>query len=438
MFCGGQNVTLQPSNLRGDQMDEHNTTAGAGTGMGQRSLRPFVAVGVLIVMAFVAVALVATSGRTPSNVAAVDGVCSNGHSPSVFAVDAGSGAPRWQFCSAEPAYAHVLGATADSVFVAVGSPTTGSSDLVALDAPQGRERWRRSGVQISLGAGPFAAQEVIVALVGQAPNRQLVALDARTGDERWTLAAGEVEPIAVTEDVVVLLSRARITGPLVEPPQSTLRGIDRRSGVERWKTALFYEDSAGVVGPRPPTAVAGSTVVVPMGSLSAGIDANTGKELWRGAAIDNPSHADDGVIVGRSPGSRDGRESEVVALDAASGKTLWTAPGEPSYGELWVGGGGALFLQRRGPGGGVVALEVRDGEERWMFTPSSSLYGEPLATTKNALLLGWESVFGAVSMSDGSTKWSYAPPLVGPAWGTGLVTNGRTAFISVSNFAPTD
>jgi len=125
-------------------------------------------------------------------------------------------------------------------------------------------------------------------------------------------------------------------------------------------------------------------------------------------------------------------------LDATTGKSLWTAPGEPSYGELWVGGGGALFLQRRGPGGGVVALELRDGTERWTFTASPTLYGEPLATTKDALLLGWERVFGAVSIDDGSPKWTYAPPLAGPSWGTGIVTNGRTAFISVSNFAPTD
>lgn len=193
-----------------------------------------------------------------------------------------------------------------------------------------------------------------------------------------------------------------------------------------------------MVGPRPPTAISGSVVVVPMGTLSAGIDAKTGKELWRGSGVDNPSDAGDGVIVGRSPGSRNGREGGVVALDAATGTSRWSAPGEPSYGELWVGGGGALFLQRKGPGGGVVALDVRDGTQRWMFTASAALHGEPLATTKDALLLGWERVFGAVSISDGSTKWTYAPPLVGPSWGTALVTNGRSAFISVSNFAPTD
>jgi outer membrane protein assembly factor BamB len=412
--------------------------------MPRHSLRSFVFFGVLIVIAFVAVALVATSGSDEgqANGSVVDGVCSGGHSPVVFAVDAGSGAPRWQFCSTEAAFAQTIAATADSVFVAVGSPSTGSAELVALDATRGREQWRRGGMRFTLGAGPFVAQGVIVALVGQGADRQVVALDARTGSERWTVAALDFEPIAVTDQMVVVVTRATIAGPVAGPPQSTLRGLDRRTGVERWKTALFYQDNAGVVGPRPPTAVAGSTVVVPTGTpmqaQSAAIDANTGKELWRGVAVDNPSHTGDGVIVGRAHESRGSPVSEVVALDSTTGATLWTAPGEPSYGELWVGGGGALFLQRRGPEGGVVALELDDGTERWIFTASATLYGEPLATTKDSLLLGWERVFGAVSISDGSTKWTFAPPLVGPSWGTGLVTNGRTAFISVSNFPPTD
>jgi outer membrane protein assembly factor BamB len=412
--------------------------------MRRRTLRPFAMVAILIVGAFVAAALVATngSGRDAVAVSAVDGVCNGGHSPAVFAVDAGSGTPRWQFCSTDPAFAQAIAATSDSVFVAIGSPTTGMAELVAVDARRGNERWRVNGVRISMGSGPFVAQGVIVALVGQGGNQRLVALDGHSGDERWSVSAVDVELLAVTDQIMVVLDRTTQYLPQGEPPPA-VRGLDRRTGAERWKTAVFYQDHAGVVGPRPPTAVAGSTVVLPafappVGSASLAIDANTGKELWRGVATDNPSNVGDGVIVGRASGDGGLRESEVIALDAATGKTRWTAPGEPSYGELWVGGDGALFLQRRGPGGGVVALELDDGTERWTFAASAALYGEPLATTKDSLLLGWERVFGAVSIRDGSAKWAYAPPLVGPSWGTGLVTNGRNAFISVSNFAPTD
>jgi outer membrane protein assembly factor BamB len=407
-------------------------------------LRPFVVVGVLIIVAFVAVALVATGGGNQPRAAgsAVDGVCPGGHSPVVFAVDAGSGVPRWQFCSTDPTFALAIDATAESVFVGMGSPTTGIADLVALDAKGGNERWRVDGVQVSRSSGPFVAQGVIVALVGQGETQRLVGLDARIGDERWSLSAGDAELLAVTDQIAVVLERTTQYLAQGGPPPA-VRGLDRRTGTEKWKAAIFYQNNVGVVGPRPPTAVAGSTVVLPafapsVGSASVAIDANTGKELWRGARVDNPSDVGDGVIVGRAPMDGGLRESEVVALDASAGKTRWTAPGEPSYGELWVGGGGALFLQRRGPAGGVVALELDDGAERWTFVASTSLYGEPLATTKDSLLLGWERVFGAVSIRDGSTEWTYAPPLVGPSWGTGLVTNGRSAFISVSNFAPTD
>jgi outer membrane protein assembly factor BamB len=316
------------------------------------------------------------------------------------------------------------------------------TELVSLDAKRGNEQWRVNGVQVSIGSGPFVADGVIVALVGQGGNRRLVGLDARRGVERWSSSAVDVELLAVTDQIVVLLERTTQYLPQGGPPPA-VRGLDRRTGAEKWKAGIFYQDNSGVVGPRPPTAVVGATVVLPtfgspVGSGSAAIDANTGKELWHGVAVDNPSDVGDGVIVGRAPSNGGMRENEVVALDAGTGKTRWTAPGEPSYGELWVGGGGALFLQQRGPGGGVVALELDDGTQRWLFTASPELYGEPLATTKDSLLLGWERVFGAVSIRDGSTQWTYAPPLAGPSWGTGLVTNGRTAFISVSNFAPTD
>jgi outer membrane protein assembly factor BamB len=414
---------------------------GTAHGVKRRSLRPFVVIAVLIVIGFVAGALVASRGDgQPRANASVDGVCAGGHSPAMYAVDARSGAPRWQFCSAQPVFSQAIAATTDSVFVAMGSPANGTMELVALDAATGRERWRRSGVRFTMGAGPFVAQGVIVAVAGQGADRQLVALDVRTGADRWSIASLDLEPVAVTDQMVVALARA--TSAIPSTPLSTLRGLDRRTGAERWKSDLFYQDNSRVVGPRPPTAVAGSTVVVPVGApngdQSVAINANTGKEIWRKDRVDNPTHVGDGVIVGRAAQSRNSGNGAVAALDAASGQGLWTVAGEPSYGELWVGGDGALFLQRTGPGGGVVALELRDGSERWMFTASPALYGEPLATTKDSLLVGWERVFGAVSLRDGSATWTFEPPLIAPSWGTSLVTNGRSAFISVSNFPPTD
>ena len=47
-----------------------------------------------------------------------------------------------------------------------------------------------------------------------------------------TVAVLDSVPVALTDDVVVVLSQARIMGTLAEAPQSTLRGLDRRMWLE--------------------------------------------------------------------------------------------------------------------------------------------------------------------------------------------------------------
>ena len=114
-------------------------------------------------------------------------------------------------------------------------------------------------------------------------------------------------------------------------------------------TDVRFEDLSGVGVARAATAVSGETVVVPTASNLIAIDAGDGTEIWRGTRLDHPT-AGDGVVVGvvpganqTPPGSGGPRDAEIGALDAMTGTSLWSAPGFPSYGELWAIGGGALY-----------------------------------------------------------------------------------------------
>ena len=140
----------------------------------------------------------------------------------------------------------------------------------------------------------------------------------------------------------------------------------------------------------------GSTVVIPAGEQLVAVNSTNGAELWRAARLDHPS-GHDGVVVGR-----DG--DNVTALDAATGRKLWSAPGVPSYGEIWALGDGSVYVLSRGDGPGgpvVVAYDLHSGAERWRFIPSALLFGEPMAGGKDVMFVGWEVVAGAVSSPTG-------------------------------------
>ena len=123
----------------------------------------------------------------------------------------------------------------------------------------------------------------------------------------------------------------------------------------------------------------------------------------------------------------------MTALDARTGAPLWSAPGRPSYGDIWVLGDGAAYVS--GERGGVVAYDLRTGAQRWNLT--ALLGAEPWASANGVLYAGWERIVTALSTSDGQPRWTLEVKLVERAWMTALTTNGRSAFVSVDDFAPT-
>jgi len=148
---------------------------------------------------------------------------------------------------------------------------------------------------------------------------------------------------------------------------------------------------------------------------------------WTGPLVENPEAAD-GVVVAATP-SEEGPQVSLDALDADTGDALWSAPGQPSYGDLLAMGDEALVVVDR-EARALVAYELASGEERWRTPPVGA--AEPQLIDGIAVVLLWEGELGVVSSVDGSTTWSAREPLHSPLMNS-VATNGTTLFVAVNS-----
>lgn len=213
------------------------------------------------------------------------------------------GTERWHGPGHEPDHT-VFGPPMAVPPVAVGStiftPVPGVGDVVALDANDGRERWRQSpGDELRR---PAVRNGVVFAV--NWPYR-VSAYDADAGAERWQRDLDEqmvLAPTATDDGVVV-------------PRRSGVTYLDASDGSVRWKF-----DHGGNATEGAAAVAEGHVFVVSDGddgSLYAiGLDA--GDERWssplRGEGT--PVVADGVVYVSTAA-------NELVALDAAAGTVRW-------------------------------------------------------------------------------------------------------------------
>ncbi len=265
----------------------------------------------------------------------------------LVALDAKSGAERWQFKTG--------GAVAGAPAVVDGTVFVGSYDgnVYALEAATGAERWRTSiGV---VGGAPAVAEGLVYVTTGQgnaAPavtdgtvyagdgfGSVLYALDAATGEQRWS--SGQLQRGLSAFDAVTGTERWHVTTErqVNAPPAVTgglvyVSDVDRRlyaldpaRGSQIW-SARIGEDpdvsatGASIVTPGPAPAVSDGTVYAAGwdGTLVA-LDSATGAEHWRAevafGTVSSPVVASDAVLIG-------GMDGTVSAFDAATGKLQWT------------------------------------------------------------------------------------------------------------------
>ena len=192
---------------------------------------------------------------------------------------------------------------------------------------------------------------------GYSPQSQITAENVGKLKPVWTLATGQIEghqaPPIVNNGVM-----------FVATPGNQVLAIDAKAGNLLWRykrpipeDEMFLHPTSrgvGLLGDRVYFAAADAVLVA--------LDAKTGKEVWTAKVEDYapgyymtlaPLVADGKVMVGASGGEL-GIRGFVAAFDAETGKPVWKtytvpAPGEPGSetwpkGDQWKTGGGSVWI----------------------------------------------------------------------------------------------
>lgn len=271
---------------------------------------------------------------------------------------------------------HLVGATDDTVlgyrFAARDAPQGPRSEVVALDANNGRELWSvPSGAQSTAVTG--RTQDALVVgsdvVTVDASNSRFEARNAHSGRVTWTSpfpAGTQCAPVPVGPQLIAMCAKdAEVDAFAVRHP--TLHPVDRASGTLGRPIA--------VNGPAVPMGIANGRLVLLQVRLG-------GTELDRYNGVARVDTASRKVTYSRlattytgTPGMADntlyvsGQTGLVTALDPATGRKKWSRQTGVEGASGPVAGADALYFSSAT--GRVVALSPDDGKPLWTTDPQA-------------------------------------------------------------------
>ncbi|MEU1053477.1 serine/threonine-protein kinase [Streptomyces sp. NPDC005876] len=295
------------------------------------------------------------------SMAVADGRIHASDGPTLFALDARSGADLWR----SPTDAWVYSLQADRGTVVTG---TRGGGVQAWEAGGGRKLWEITGCQTDFES-PEAGAVLHDGTVYVWQDARLRALDARSGDERWSYPIGDA---ASCGGVPVRVAQAP-DGYVYVSAGTRVLALDVASGHVRWHfeaPAVFLCPPVFVPGP----AVTGGGVYLAdyLGTVYA-LDAADGRDRWRiateaRAATDPVLVAGGHVHVGSGKG--------LYTLDAVTGTPKWRFQaggdivGAPAVAEGRVHFGSTDHL--------LYTLKADDGRLRWKLATGGEITGSPV------------------------------------------------------------
>ncbi|GGV86425.1 serine/threonine protein kinase [Streptomyces gelaticus] len=283
---------------------------------------------------------------------------------------------------------HLVGATDDTVlgyrFADQDAPQGPPSEVVAIDADNGRELWSvPSGAQSQAVTG--RTQDAVVTgsavVTVDASNSRFEARDAHSGEVAWTTSfptGTQCAPVPVGHQLFAMCATdAEVDGLEVRHP--TLHALDRASGKLGRPIA--------VNGPAVPMGVADGRLVLLQvhmeGTALAGydgvarVDPASRKVTYSRLAetyVGTPGMADGTVYVS-------GQTGLVTALDPATGRKKWSRQTGVEGASGPAAGADALYFSSAT--GRVVALSPHDGKPLWTTDPQvDGLTGEQGASPR--------------------------------------------------------
>jgi outer membrane protein assembly factor BamB len=306
--------------------------------------------------------------------------------------------------------------------------------MLALDAASGTLRWQTSLTGPPADAPLVAGANIYLALASPkvaAPGAfAVIALDARTGAPRWHSASATMAHVVAVSDGVVYVQAFGHNG--FGQADDTLVALDVGSGGMRWQ--LPAADA-----PYGPLIVNGALYVVatihpadPNGEthyVAESVDAETGKVRWQTTLQYSPAQlavAGDSVYIAcAGAASLASNVNRLIALDAGTGAMRWRDGAGPfsssGASSLPVVNNGVVYVytltdaSAAASGGGVMALDGRDGTHLWAAPVpiADESVDRPIQVTGGriyALTLGFRPHLLVLATQTGAELWRYDEP----------------------------
>ena len=273
-----------------------------------------------------------------------------GENETMTALDAASGTIVWRagyavtFTMNPATKQHGPGPKSTPVFAGGKLYSIGMTGTVtAWDAATGKQVWQKPGpgpeMQYTTHAfSPLVDGDRVIFHVGGHDKGSLTAFDLATGDVRWSWAGdgpGYASPIVAQLDGV---------RQVITPTQTKIVGVDAATGALLWERPLVHQFVSNSITP----IVSGQTVIVAgTGPLLAFAVARRGtqwtaEQVWENT--DLPLRFSTPVASGSTLFGLSGRNSgQYFAIDARTGKTLWTSEGRQAPHASLVRSGDLLF-----------------------------------------------------------------------------------------------
>ncbi|MFD7315906.1 serine/threonine-protein kinase [Streptomyces sp. NPDC059883] len=283
---------------------------------------------------------------------------------------------------------HLVGATDDTVlgyrFAAEDAPQNPPSEVVAIDADNGRELWSvPSGAQSTAVTGRTRDALVVGSAVVtvDASNSRFEARDAHSGEVAWKRpfpAGTQCAPVPVGPQLFAMCAtNTEVDASAVRHP--TLYPVDRASGALGRPIA--------VDGPALPMGVADGRLVFLLGRMEgtalAGYDGVARLDPASGKVTYSPLDRTYAGAPGMADGTvyMSGQTGLITAFDPATGRKKWSRQTSVEGASGPAAGAGALYFSS--VTGRVVALSPHDGEQLWTTDPQAEgLTGDASATSR--------------------------------------------------------